>query len=397
MLEKFRGEKRNIYLFYLLTAVFNFWFIASNWIYFWTKFMTYGQLGWVDALGFGFALLLEIPSGAIADILGKRKTILIGAIIGTFGAFLISFSSSLTTIFIGWLGAQACYALYSGAGEALAYDTLLDLKKEKEYDKVISKSAQIQSWTSALTILAGGFLYSINLRLPHILWSFGFLLAVMFSWLLIEPKIDSEKFSLKKYTRQLVVGFRELTQTSLRKYMGFFFGLIGIFYIYSWGFLQPAIATSFGFFAKEQSIILPVLSILGAFVVSKLPQIRKRVSDLAGLTMLSVIMFLGFLITAFPVGYFGIISMILIGIVGDLSYPWISIVVNKKIESKYRATTLSTVALLTKLPYVLVAVLAGRLIDGGKLPYFNFATAFVVLALGLGTFVVIKIQKLRHA
>ena len=81
-----RSEKRNIYLFYLLSATMNFWFIASNWIYFWTKYMTFGQLGWVDAAGFGFAILLEIPSGAIADLFGKRKTILFGMIAPAIGS-----------------------------------------------------------------------------------------------------------------------------------------------------------------------------------------------------------------------------------------------------------------------------------------------------------------------
>ena len=65
--------------------------------------MTYGQLGWIDALGFGFALFLEIPSGAIADLLGKKKTIQVGLIAGTIGAFMISGANNLTTIFIGWL------------------------------------------------------------------------------------------------------------------------------------------------------------------------------------------------------------------------------------------------------------------------------------------------------
>lgn len=359
--------------------------------------MTYGQLGWVDALGFGFAVLLEIPSGAIADLFGKRKTILIGAIVGTIGAFTISFSSSLTWIFVGWMAAQFCYALYSGAAEALTYDTLLDIKKEREFDEVIAKSRQILNWTSAITIFIGGFLYTVNFRLPHILWSFGFLLAIPFAWLLIEPKIDSEKFSFKKYIEQLLTGFRELSNTSLRRYLGFFFGLIGVFYIYSWGFLQPAIATSFGFFSEAQAVILPALSILGAFVVSKLPYFRTKISDVSGLTILSLLMALGFIIAAYPVGYLGIVSMILIGIVGDLSYPWISVLINSKIESKNRATTLSTVALLTKIPYVLIAVLAGKLIQEGNLSKFNFSTSLVVLALGLGTYLLIKLHKLRRA
>lgn len=354
--------------------------------------MTYGQLGWVDAIGFGFAILLEVPSGAVADLLGKRKTILIGMLAGTIGVFTIAFSSALTGIFIGWLISQICFALYSGAAEALVYDSLVDLKDEENYDKVITKSSQIESYAGAITTLIGGFAYVINFRLPHILWGSGFLIGAVLSWFLIEPRVDTEKFSLKVYFKQLFIGGKELMQAGLRKYIGFFFVLVGVYYLYSWGFIRPAIATSFGFFAKEQGIILPLLTVYGALAVRSIPFFRKRLSDISGLVFLSILMALGFLMAAFPIGYFGIIAMILIATAGKLSSPWISIVVNKKIESKYRATTLSTVALVTKIPYVLIAVIAGKMVENSNLGKFNLYTAGVIFTVATISFLIVKLN-----
>lgn len=389
----FMSERRNIYLFYILSACMNLWFIASNWIYFWTKFMTFGQLGWVDAIAFGFAIILEIPSGAVADLLGKKRTIMIGMLAGSLGIFIVSFSNSLTSIFWGWMIAQINFSLFSGAAEALAYDSLVDMGEEDKFDEVITKSSQIESLVTAAATFLGGYLYVVHFRLPHVFWGLGFVLGFIFSLFLIEPKVDTEKFSWKAYLNQLSVGIKELTQSGLKRYIGYFFILVGVYNIYSWGFLRPAIATSFGFFAREQGIILPALTLFGVFVLKLVPWLKRRMSDIGGLVILSIIMAVGFLIASFTVGYFGIVALLLIAMAGKLANPWISIVVNKKISSKYRATTLSTVALMTKLPYVLVAVVVGGLIESGYLLQFNLGLSLVIVFVGVGSAVMLKVRK----
>jgi len=388
-----KSEKRNITLYYITTVAMSCWFIASNWVYFWLKFMTYGQLGWVDAIGFGFALVLEIPSGAIADMLGKRKTILFGMIAGFIGVMIMTFSGSLIGMTIGWVITQICYAFYSGASEALVYDSMKDLKIENEFDGVVTKASSIESITGAVATLVGGFVYYYNNQLPHFLWGMGFFLGIIASYFFIEPKIDTVKFSFKKYLNQLLAGVRELTQTELKKYIGFFFVLVGVYYLYSWGFVRPAIATSFGFLSREQAIILPALTIMGAFLVRLIPKFKNYVSDVTGLVILSIFMSVGFLLSMFNLGWFGLIPMIFIAIAGHLATPWISIIVNKKIESKDRATTLSTIALLTKLPYVLIVITVGKMVEAGTLGTFNLYTGIVVILVALFSLLLFRRKK----
>lgn len=385
-----KSERRNVYLYYLTSVGMSCWFIASNWVYFLTKFMTYGQLGWVDAIGFGFALLLEIPSGAIADLLGKRKTILFGMIAGFIGVMIMTFSGNLVGMTIGWMITQICYAFYSGAAEALVYDSLKDLKEEDQFDHVISKSSSIESITGAIATLIGGFVYYYNNQLPHFLWGLGFLFGSIASYFFIEPKIDTEKFSFRTYFKQIFTGIKELTQTELKYYIGFFFALVGVYYLYSWGFVRPAIATSFGFFSKEQAIILPALTIFGAFIVRLIPTMKKYVSDLTGLVTLSLFMSVGFVLSFFNLGWYGLIPMFLIAVAGHLATPWISIIVNKRIESKDRATTLSTISLLNKIPYVVIVVTVGKMVENGTLPIFNLWTGIIVITTAVISYLIIK-------
>ena len=387
--------KRNIILFYILSASTNLFFVVSNWIYFWTKYMTYGQLGVVDALGFGLATILEIPSGAVADLLGKRKTILIGCLLGFAGLIIVSFAGNALGITLGWMITQFCLAFYSGAAEALLYDTLVDLREEKQFDQVISKSSQIESYASAMAIFVGGIMWTIDFRLPHIAWGVSYLLSAIVTYFMIEPHSDSEKFSLANYWKQIKTGVNELTQPELRKYLGFLFTLTGIYFMYSWGFIRPTMATSFGFFTKEQAIIFPCLTLFGAYIVKFLPQARKKISDIKGLVFLSGLMSAGFVLAYFPIGYFGIISLVLIAMAGKLASPWISIMINKNIQSKYRATTLSTVTLMTKIPYVVVAILAGSMVEKGLFPVFNLGISIVIIAVAIvSIFGVNKLHKI---
>ena len=122
-----------------------------------------------------------------------------------------------------------------------------------------------------------------------------------------------------------------------------------------------------------------------------IPYLRQRISDKRGLALLVAIMAAGYLLAALPLGYWGIITIFMLFFAGTLAFPWASIVVNKEISAKYRATTLSTLALITKIPYVLLAVLAGNLVEKNQLHIFMIGTGIVLLAT-LGWNVVSKKQ-----
>lgn len=351
--------------------------------------MTYGQLGWVDALGFGLALLLEIPTGAVGDLLGKKRTLLLGTLFSCVGAFTIALSSSLSPIFWGWLLCQVGFALYSGTGEALLYDSLVDLNQEKDFDKILSTNTVIEEYTVMLSILLGGFIYVYNFRLPHLLWATGYLGAFAVCFWLREPQVDTIKFSLKNYVTQLAAGAKQLIQPALRKYAIFTLFLSGTYFLFSWGFISPAMMTSFGYNAQEIGIILAGLIFISGIIIKYLPVIRSKISDVSGLSSLLLIMAVGFIYSYFPIGKLGIIGILAISLPGKLARPWLSVIVNREIPSQYRATTLSTLSLIYKAPYVLIAIYAGQIIQAGRVNQFSLGvglTLLVGLVLGLGVY-----------
>lgn len=155
--------------------------------------------------------------------------------------------------------------------------------------------------------------------------------------------------------------------------------LMGSEYLYNWGLVKPATATYFGFGDKQLAIILAVFGIINAILAQLIPFFRKKISDKKGLYFLAIVMGAGYILTYFDLGYLGVLPMFIIAASGYLSYPWISIVVNREIPSKYRATTLSTVALITRIPYVLLAIIAGSMLEQGRINVFNFILGCAII------------------
>ena len=355
--------------------------------------MTYGRLGVVDALAFAFGLIMEVPTGAIADLIGKKKTILASCILGFTGVMIIASANSALSIFIGFLITQAGWAFYSGSAEAMAYDSLKERRRDNQYDKVISASGVLGIVATVITVLLGAVMYKYNFRLPHYAWGFAYLFGFVASFWLKEPSIDTEKFSLKNYFRQITEGVKQLVTPYLRPYIPIMFALLGIYYLYSYGLVKPAIAIHFGFFATEQAIIQAILGVTSAIAVGLIPKMRNKFSDVAGLVLLTSVLAVGFLFAVFPLGYYGFLVMLAIALSGNLASPWVSIVVNRELPSKYRATALSTIALFTKIPYVVAAMIAGRMIDGGYLWLFNLVIGTLVAASVIWTLFSFSIKK----
>lgn len=369
----------NIGRFYLLTILNNTWFLAGNWIFYWLRFMTYGQLGIMDATCFAFGLFMEVPSGAIADIIGKRKSVILAMFLNSAAFFVMGSANNLGQLWIGFLMAQAGWAFYSGAAEALAYDTLVDLHKEDEFEKVMSTSSGCANIAVVVATFLGGIMYVINYRSTHLAMGLGYLIAGVIALKLVEPVADTEKFSFKIWWLALIDGSKQLLVPSVKPFVIVMLVLMGAEGIYEWGLLKPAIATSFGFFDKEQAVIYGTFGIISAIVIRFLPNLRRKINDKLGLYLLTIFMGIGFLLASLPLNTFGLLPIFIIMMSGYLVTPWISVVVNKEIDAKHRATALSTVALITKIPYVLVAMLAGSMVEKGQLWLFNLGLGLIIV------------------
>lgn len=114
-------------------------------------------------------VLLEVPSGALADSIGRRKLMIAGAacMILEMGIFTFAPMGNVQLLFALLVANRILSgiseALVSGADEALAFDTLKEEGLEHTWNRVLARLMQIQALAAVVSLLVGSALYDERL------------------------------------------------------------------------------------------------------------------------------------------------------------------------------------------------------------------------------------------
>lgn len=130
---------------------------------------------------------LELPSGWMADVWGRKKTLLLGAVLGSAGFLMYSFSYGFWAFVAAEIVLGAGHSFVSGADSAMLYESL---KADKKPDRYVKHEGQITSagnFAEALAGIAAGFLAAMSLRTPFYFQFAVATLAVPAAFSLKEP------------------------------------------------------------------------------------------------------------------------------------------------------------------------------------------------------------------
>lgn len=110
----------------------------------------------------------EVPSGALADILGRKNLIVTTSLLMVLELALLAFVPLGNGTLIFWafllnrILSGLAEAMASGADEAIAYDTLVSEGIEKDWPKVLSLQMRVRSIASIATMTLGALAYDPN-------------------------------------------------------------------------------------------------------------------------------------------------------------------------------------------------------------------------------------------
>ena len=157
------GNLRRFIVFRLLyTARFYYPVFTILFLDYGLSLEQFAILNLVWALTIVFA---EVPSGALADIVGRKKLVVFAAVMMVLEMALIVFApiGSSNLLFFLFLGNRICSGLSeaaaSGADEALAYDSLKALGREGDWSELLEKTALVVSIGFFTTMILGAFAY----------------------------------------------------------------------------------------------------------------------------------------------------------------------------------------------------------------------------------------------
>lgn len=377
---------RNIPLFYVINFLVTLDFVIPIWVAFHLKFLDYTQIAFLTALLFGLATALELPTGALADLLGRKWTIAIGWIFQGLGHASIAFAFNFESFLAGYLIVAVGVALVSGANVAMAYDTFKELKREKDYSRFVAISSTFLRMGLAVGTFMGGYIYLIDFRLPYLLMGLTQISAVPLVILQIEPRIDSVKFTLHNYLQQTKDGFRETFKNSYIKKLTLFYTLIGgITWACAIYFNQP-FAKDLDYNEIEQSWLfgsLYLITTFGIYLLSRSELFTKRSKVyLAFPIILSLCLIPGVWATKWMA------PIILLGILFCVSgrFAFLDRYANLEFESRYRATAISALNMLVSLFVIIVVGLSGAIQDayGTKVIFTGLGMVALLVALPVG-------------
>jgi len=132
-------------------------------------FLDYGlsieQFALLNSVWAASIFLAEVPSGALADLIGRKRLLISTSVLMVLEMALLSFVplGNMDLVFLAFLFNRIfsglAEAMASGADEALAYDSLLEEGDKDHWPRVLSVMMRIQAAGSVLTMSLGALLY----------------------------------------------------------------------------------------------------------------------------------------------------------------------------------------------------------------------------------------------
>lgn len=374
-------ENRNILIAYFLAYLRTSWFWLGIWVFYYLRYTNYAGIGLIESVLIITMTLTEIPTGAIADLLGRKLTLTLSFFLGAFCNFYMglapNYSALVMAVFFGAIG----NSLYSGAYESLLFDTLKEKGKQERFDKVIANTNTLSLIAMAVSGSLGGFMYTLNPSLPFFAVGLAYSLGFFLTWLLKEPTIDTEKFSWKNFLFQNKQGLVMLKKLVQVERLALLILAVSALYVISDEMLESVLGVEFGFSEKQLGVFFAVVFLVAAAASQLAPTIRKIIGINRGVILVTTIMAATYMLSPLAGIFLGGITIILRESSSRILQNFTSVAFNRHIESKYRATTLSTYNMFKNIPYILSAYLLGSLMDLITAKNFAFLLGITILLL----------------
>ena len=142
-------------------------------------------------------VLLDIPMGALADVIGRKKTLIIGRVFLSLSMYFFATMSNSLEAWIGNILWAIGYTMQSGADTSFLYDTLKEQGREGEYRSIEGKSIGGRFFLFAFCSLLVGVLAKVDIRLPLYL-SACFVFIPLISAFFIKEPAQAVHYSMKK-------------------------------------------------------------------------------------------------------------------------------------------------------------------------------------------------------
>lgn len=277
--------------------------------YIMTKEITASQVLILTSFYIIFKVIFQIPSVAISDYFGKKKSIILGNGLLILYMLILIFAPDFKWMILANVFCSFGYDLKVISEGNLLYDSVSTKGGDGIYTKLDSKGASGYYILNTILSVIAGYLFVINNYIPSCICLFFLLISFILSFKFddiykAKSKDNTESFSkfLKNYKNDIIDSFKFIKKSNrMKSYLIFaavFYGIIKTFNTYKNDLLTDMMVTE-----EQFSMIYALLSLIAALTVTYSKKIQKKFKNKT-LTILSMAYILSIV-------FVGIISLIM--------------------------------------------------------------------------------------
>ncbi|MEK6847360.1 MAG: MFS transporter [Nanoarchaeota archaeon] len=319
--------------------------------------------------------LLEIPTGIFADLIGKKKTLILSRACYVIEITLIAFCNGFWPFLIAKIISGVGVSLGSGTSSAFLFDTLKRLNRTDEYKKIMGVSSLISNISMAFVFIIGAYLFSLNSKLPAYV-SLPFIISsFIIGFWLTEPYPHLIHKSNKQPLKHFIESFGYFKKNRMLQYLSLLTfvttGAVWVTQSFSSVYIK-AIAIPVSLIG----IIAFITSLLTGYFSKQTHKIESYLGNKKSLFFVQSALIIAILGMSLLIPYMGVLFYLIISFVAGTSGILISDFANLRIPSSHRATLLSMNNMFGSLGNTLLFPFVGYFTD-----LFSLQTAFVLFGL----------------
>lgn len=350
---------RRFYAYQLSTEGF---FLSAIWIlYLQSRGLSLTEIGLAEAAFHLAPVLLELPSGSFADLVGRRWSLALGSALVAASTAVLWMADSLPLAMLALFLHGASFSFRSGANQAFLYDALGD--RQSSYAGIFGRLLGASYLVAAAAAWLGATLSDLSYNLPFAL-TIGAALGGV--WLAVglnePPRKRGEAGRSGSVLSHLGAARGALrarpTVAAMLVFSGGFWAVIAISGLYlQAAFSDRGLSNSLVGAVVGAMLVMDALGALLAGPASRLGRFSTQIVILAAISGFALAGTaagaLWFALTAF------LLSRFASGLIEPLLFAWF----NHQLPSDQRATLLSIESWLFSLTMIFAFPLAGRLAE----------------------------------
>jgi MFS family permease len=331
--------------------------------------------------------LAEVPTGVLADRIGRKWAVVMALLLQTLGEVLFLFATTYLAFAIIAMIAGVGFAFASGAVESLMYDSLPAEGRELAMKKAMGRMGSAYNAAFFLGPLLGGILVTEYI-LPRYLLVIGLTACSVAVALLISLTLDDPHDGKAKTASSALAIFRNgindfRDNATLRHILlvtvftaPFLGSLVALYQPYFVAADMPPFLVGAGLAAG---------GLLAAVLQRYAYLLQEVLGERLGLVIATMLPGVMYVVLAFAAGAAVVfVAFVLTYAVLEIKKPLLSAIQNRHISDSSRATTLSIINMLTSLFVAIMTVVYGALADRSlSLTFFVMGVMITVAAMVL--------------